>query len=380
MVTTRVSSVPASVAIAAAGPEVDTPEWWRRIERTPVSLDPDRATAQVIARMAELIRSSARDPLFRQYAAAAVAQFRGGPLWAAAGVDPLTAAGGADGRRERAIAESAWWWAHVYVRFVHHARMIWERLGERDQWQLLISPDAFVRMRPLKGDCAIFSMLIAAMLEVWGVPWELQTVAANALQPDVYSHVFPRVVLPDGRRECLDASHGDYPGWCVPARDVYRSQVWDRNGRPVADRGQAFQGLHAYAVRRRGFGDLIVDSGVYTADDYSEGGSYVPPSGPNPTQTFFPSGGSPSSGTNWGGVFANLLTQWSKIGGQVLAPQVTYTRGPNGQIIYSAPAGTPGGVPSSVLSGSGLGLSSTNLLLIGVGVVGLVAVLMASKR
>jgi hypothetical protein len=351
---------------------VDSPEFWRRVERTDVSSDPDVATAQVVRRMCDLAATAATDSVLRAYAVQAVRQFRGGPLWAAAGVDPF-APGAGDTQRLSALAESVWWWAKVYLRFSHHSHMIWDRLRERDQWQLLIAPDVLVRMWPMRGDCAVYSTLIPSMLSVLGVPWELETVAADGDQPTVYSHVFVRAILPDGSRLPLDASHGDYPGWQVPARDVYRSQVWDSSGRPVAKRGQ-FKGLHYYALRRgrglgrvRGLGDTDLWS-VWGLDPAVAAGTdmVAVPASSLPVG----SSSSPSSGTNWGGVFSGLLNQWTQIGGRVLAPTVSYSRGPNGQLVYTAPAGSAASVVPGVF-GSG---STPSLLWVGGGIALLVLV------
>lgn len=397
---------PSQSAVRYAGgaaPPVDSPEFWRRAERWEVSKDPDVATAEVVQRMAELARASASDPVFVDCAARAVEQFRGGPIWFAAGIDPFNDAAG-DGRRELALAESAWWWAKVYLKFVHHNRLIWDRLRERDQWQLLISPDVLVRMWPMRGDCAVYSSLIAAMLQVLGVPWELQTVAVDAEQPSVYSHVFVRAILPNGRRVSLDASHGDVPGWHVPAHDVFRSQVWNSQGRPVPDAAPAFNGLSGYEWRGRrrrgglrGLGDMCTPGDWdYSPDLCAQGqpgsGSGSGPVGPNPTQVFLPPGSVPafppsvytnvgmtppgSSSSAWQGELASLLNQWTQIGGRVLAPTVSVTRGPNGQLVYSAPAGS---AASTAIPG--LGVSASPLLLYGgAAVVLLLIVSMAGKK
>jgi hypothetical protein len=46
--------------------------------------------------------------------------------------------------------------------------------------------------------------------------------------------VFPRVHLADNFALPMDASHGRYPGWSVPRRDIQRMQVWDMSGNPVS--------------------------------------------------------------------------------------------------------------------------------------------------
>jgi len=389
-----------------AGPPVDSAEFWRRAERTAASSDPDIATAQVIGRMCGMVRDAAADPLFASYAGAALREWRGGPRWFAAGIDPFD--GSVPCGRELGVAESAWWWAKSHLKFRHHSVMIWDRLRERDQWQLLISPDVLVRMRPMKGDCAVYSTLIAAMLNGWGVPWAFVTVAADPQQPAVFSHVYVRAVLPDGRRFSLDASHGKEPGWKVPAHDVYRLQVWDSAGRRVPDASLGeFAGLGYYAMGRRrrgllGLGD-VCDASSADYDYYSclssSGGSTsgLPPCSsltlpvgfvgpvncdatngpPIYTSAATAPGTAPASTAgdfNLGSTISNLLSQWTAIGSKVIAPTVSYTRLPNGQIVYSAPAGS---AASSSLPLS-LGTTSGRTLLL-FGGAALLVLLLVSK-
>ena len=69
------------------------------------------------------------------------------------------------------------------------------------------------------GDCDVFSMYLAGMLNAVGVQSSFVTVAASGQAPDQYSHVYV-VAYPivDGQsvRMALDASHGEYAGWEVP--------------------------------------------------------------------------------------------------------------------------------------------------------------------
>jgi hypothetical protein len=170
----------------------------------------------------------------------------------------------------RAVAQSIFWWVKHYVKFVHHSKMILVLFGERDQLQLLIEPAVLVRMNRMKGDCAIYTMLICALLDCFNVPWEIVTLAVDPEQPTIFSHVFPRVVLPDGRI-ALDASHGRYPGWSVPRSRRFREQAWNENGEPIMNRG-SFQGLHGYEFR--GMGQDDNEDAVI----YSDSSSTVTPS------------------------------------------------------------------------------------------------------
>lgn len=202
--------------------------------------NPDTATAQTIALMCQQIEKAARDPLLQRAARDAVQRFRGGPLYAAASVDPAS--------NPCAIAESAYWWVKHALKFQLHNSLIQVWFNERDQLQLLISPDLLLRMSKPRGDCAIYSMLVCAMLRAWGIPYELVTAAVTPNDPE-FDHVWARAVLPDGRRLNLDASHGKYPGWQVPFEHRNRTQVWDSRGNPIPDAAPRFRGLHAVPIQ-----------------------------------------------------------------------------------------------------------------------------------
>ena len=341
-----------------------SPGFLRRVKRYQADLhDPDVATAQTVELMAQQIRKAAGDPLVQRNAVEAVKQWRGGPLYGMSGRDPF-----AD---PLAMAESCWWFAKHHIKFVHHNELIAVWFNEQDQLQLLISPEILVRMRKMEGDCAIYTMLICALLEALGLTWEIVTAAVDGRQPDVFSHVWPRVVLPDGRRVALDASHGDYAGWQVPQERIYKVAIWNEAGRPVGD-SPSFRGLHGY--RRRGMGQ---------AEDIQEGGTYVPPSGDNSTEVFLPSttvgSGAGNSGVNWSQLVGNLASQWTQIGSRVLAPSTTYQRNADGSVSLVTPGSSPV-LSSSVLTG-GAGISGSTLLWIGGGLAALLVVgTMMSKR
>lgn len=229
---------------------MDSAAFRQRARHVMLSDDPDTATEQTVAEMARQIQQAARDLLVQQCAVNAVRSFRGGPGWIGAGIDPFS--------NLQCMAESCWWWCKHFLRFVHHGSMFeaWSAdLGDpRTKLQLLIAPDVLVRMRRMEGDCAIYTMMLCAMLASLGIQFEIVTLAVDQMQPEIFSHVFARAVMPNGRRESLDASHGDYPGWQVPARDIHREWTFDSAGRRVGA-SPRFAGLHAYR-RRRGFGDV----------------------------------------------------------------------------------------------------------------------------
>lgn len=370
--------------------------------------NPDVATAQTIEVMCSLIDRAANDPVVKLAARDAVRRFRGGPLYAAAGVNPWQNPG--------ALASSIWWWAKHALTFVHHEGMIQVWFNERDQLQLLISPDLLMRMKNPRGDCAIYTMLVCAMLKALGLHYEIITAAVTPNSP-IYDHVWAR--CPDANYLNLDASHGSYPGWQVPLEHRNRTQVWDESGTPVEDNAPQFRGLHAYNPRPSGPilpSRLALVPGVRFAGPFKSGGfergglgryrglgfvrrglgddgsdtvttlspgidtSNVPITNP---ATGYPTVVPPASGTS--DPFTNALAQslpgllsaWTQIGGKVLAPSVTYT-GPGG-VSYSAPAGSTAASTLPLSIGT---LSSTSFLpIILLGGLGLVLVLaFAGKR
>lgn len=317
---------------------------------TPSSPNPDTATAQTVRIMCGHIREAAKDPLVWEAAGDAVRRFRGGP--------PLR-----NQSTDEAAAASDWWYAKHAIRFAHHEALIRQWLNESEQLQLLIEPGALLRMKRPEGDCAIFTMLLCALLEVQNIPWEIVTVAANPREPRLFTHVYPRAVLREGRMP-LDASHGAEPGWEVPSADVSRRQVWDSSGRPVGDLANRSAGLHAYRRRHRGLGDPC-----FAGDpDYD-------PSATGCFGTVVPTTAAPSSsgGVNWSNLVASLATAWTKIGGQVVAPQTTIQT-PTSLIQ------TPAGSSTAALATSTIaGISSTWLVIGALAIGGLVVVKSLSK-
>jgi hypothetical protein len=332
-----------------------------RVQSAPDSFGATRQTVEV---MCQQIRDSARDPMVQRAALNCARAFRGGPLYI--GRDPL--------HDPAALAESCWWWAKHYIRFVHHEALIRQWLNEANQLQLLISPDVLVRMEDRKGDCAIFTSLVCAFLSCLGVDWEIVTVAANPAEPGVFSHVYARAVLPGFLRLALDASHGKYPGWQVPQAHSTRTQVWDMQGRPVEDRDSRWSGLHSY----HGLGDdsttLNDPFGVYSTDT-SAGRESVD------VNTYNPTPGSAAPGFNWGNFLGNLANQWTQIGGRVIAPTTTIQRGPNGQLMISTPAGSPAGSALvSASAGAGAALPSSLVWIAGGVVVAMVLASALAKK
>lgn len=359
-----------------------SPEFLRRALRTPASADPDEATAQTVEQMCRQIRTSAQDPLVRRCAQNAVDKFRGGPLWAIAGIDPFSDAAGrnaavSDATRSQAIAESCWWWAKHNLRFVHHDELIEVLLGEVGQLQLLISPDVLVRMRRMEGDCAIYTMIVCAMLEVFSIPWEIVTLAVNPREPEIFGHVFARAILSDGRRLSLDASHGTYPGWQVPSRDIQRLQAWDESGSPIADQGARFNGLHNY-IRRRGFGDTYDESGnlIPDATTYLDASGALTPEWYAQFPAEEPTYTAPSQSSVQWASFATALAKAGLTLAEINAIQPGTVVGANGQILRQAAGyAVPVGTSVSLTGGSG-----GTLLMIGALAIGLVLVMSMARK
>ncbi len=385
------------------GLSVDSPAFRQRAPRVQLTGDPDTDTALTVQEMCRQIHAAASDRLVNAIAVHAVRTIRGGPVWLGSGVMPF--------ENQRVMAESCWWWCKHYMRFKHHGSMfeVWSKdLGDpRTKLQLLISPDVLVRMSRLEGDCAIYTMMLGAMLASLGLSWEICTAAVDARQPDIFGHVWLRAVYADGAREALDASHGKFPGWQVPPYDIHRLRIWGENGRQAADAdwttramlsGLArFDGLHAYRPRRRGLGAQVCDeSGCYDDGTGAAVAIATPPAsnvltgpvGSAPVYSSMPGTYVDAQGNTWANpvatvvpaqntaAYANLAAQLVK-GGFTLADLNAMQPGtvinPNGQIIrqtagYAVTTGGPV-VGSTSLLGSSSG--SSVLMLASLAIAGL---------
>lgn len=313
----------------------------------------DRATQQTVSEICDQVHVAGRDPIVQQRAVEVCRRFKGGPLYAGVPGDPLD-----DPRR---MAYSAWIAAKLGIKFVHHEELIRRLFNEQGQLQLLIDPRLMVRLPEFcEGDCANFTELICSFLEARGVPWELVVAACDPDQPGVYSHIYPRAILGDQRLP-LDASHGDYPGWHVPAKHTWRAQVFNSNGQPVQDQA-SWSGLHGY--RSRGLGAMQCNA----YDDFGACIGYyddgtTPPGQLNPPPLVVtpPPANAPQS--SWDTFLQNILGAGVKIGGQVVAPQTTIQRGPNGQLLITGPSSSVNAGNNTLLGAGTTG--STSWLLIG---------------
>jgi hypothetical protein len=325
------------------------------------------------------IRNAASDELVQAVASEALIQF--GML--AFGL------GGQD--EQRRIAESCWWWCKNNIKFVHHESLLRRYLGEAGHLQGLIAPDILIRMERPQGDCAIFTEMLCSMLRVAGVPYEIVTVAVNPSEPEIFSHVFPRAVLNDGRRLPLDASHGTYPGWQVPSSDVTRVQVWDESGNPIGDRGSRFDGLHNYGLRGLGACDAADNYDPVACEALA---TVMPPSAtPGVTDycSMFPGAcsGQPAIGptapaitvpsqtsAQWAPFAALMVSQGFKLA-DINAMKPGMSISPSGQMLYQNP-GYAVGTPTSALN-LGAGFSPSTLMLGGLVLGGFVLMSMGKK-
>lgn len=217
-------------------------------------LSNDVATAQTVRRMCELIAESIND-----YGVMRCIQ-------KALKLSDI-------GSRQR-MAAACWDWCKRNIKFVHDDAQLWHDLGSRDELELLISPAVMARARSRKGDCDDFTMMLCAMLCSMGVPCVIKTFKCDRQDPERWAHVCAGVILEDGSLLPLDASHGDYPGWQVPERDIFASQLWDMNGNPIDG------GSNGMGFARRGLGDYTSAPG-WTGNPMSsttgpEAGPYSP--------------------------------------------------------------------------------------------------------
>ena len=344
--------------------------------------------------MAALTAESIGTPRLHNFARKSAITWRGGPAYRGRAVNW-------DDTRQ--LACSVWYGVHSSMRFVDHAEQIRALLNERDQLQLLISPDVLLRKARPAGDCAVYTPLMCAALGTLGIHYEFVTLACDPREPDLYTHVYARAILPDGSRIPLDGSHGKYPGWEVPREHQIRKQVWDEAGEPVADAApRPYVPLGQYrhvrrvmprrlvSLRPKGLGQVelgdstttlsypgIPTDGSVTTLGYpgmpadGSGGGYAiatPINAPTiPT----------SQGFNWDAWLGNALNQGIKLAGQVVAPQTTLVRGPGGQLYYQAPASSGAALPAAGVLSSGGG---SWLLIGGAVLVGVVLLSSMGKR
>ncbi len=218
------------------------------VHRVRADADPDVSTFQTIERMTRIIRKSLSTPILvaaaRELAASVPAR-----------------------SSSHQIADAVFRWVKAHVRFVSDEATLVSGLGLAPDNELLIEPDRLLTMPEPAGDCDDFTMLTCALLALYGVPWELVTVAADPMEPGRYSHVYCRAVLEDGRRLALDTSHGEYPGW--ETAHIYRRQAWTESGLPVPETPMTIRvnkGLHGLGFDWTAF-ERLTNTGINFARD-----------------------------------------------------------------------------------------------------------------
>lgn len=178
--------------------------------------DSQRSTAQTARVMCEHIRRDARSPIVISTARRICATAR------------CQSASDA--------ARAVWLFVKQRVRFVHDDDLIARLFGEQDQLELLIAPAALLQMKQPAGDCDDFTMLACALLAALGVKSQVVCICCDFADPSRFSHVYARAWLPDSNSWlAVDASHGKFPGWKVPAQHTFREQNYDLNGNCAAD-------------------------------------------------------------------------------------------------------------------------------------------------
>lgn len=267
-------------------------------EQRTVSDNDDEATAATVKMMADYIKQGVTDPVCQKWAHDAVFQF---------------------GNRQRtplALVWSVFWKLKHCVKLTRDETVLFH-IGQKNARDLLIAPAVLVRQLVPKEDCDGFTMLCCTLLEILGLKPYIVTVKADARRPGEWSHVFCMVDLPDGERIPIDSSHGPFPGWMIPRRDIFAVQLWDMNGNPVAG------GLPEPRVSKRSRLNGYVKTG--------RGVGFLDPSTPGAVPTSDPSG--------WFSVLDTLIKTAGQVATVAEAPAGATVFGQNGQFV-TAPGGT----------------------------------------
>ena len=308
------------------------PGWTPNPERVQSSLtDYESSTAQTMALMGRHVSDALNDPAIIDLGKRCSGSWGRGPT-------------------ETRCSWDSFWFCKHWIRFIVDENSVWRFFHETDQVDFLIAPSVLIRMKRPAGDCDDFSMMMAALLMANGIPCEFVTVACDRNDRRRWSHVYVRAILSDGRHVPLDPAVGDYPGWEVLERDIYRMQAWDMNGQPVetARSSRPDAGMHYYANRGLGDGDVMIEPTVdpstlptslnATAPDY-----YAT------TTPGVPIGSGSGTGINWTAILGNLTSGGFKLGQMALLPSGSSLL-PSGAVIspYGAAGGllTAGGVPN----------------------------------
>lgn len=211
------------------GPQSSTPAAPRVGYRTAL-LSGERGTAQTIELMRRLIDDALTDPAFVRQA-----------------IDIVRTVPAFDDHGE---AEAVYNWVRSNIRFTK----------DPVTKEKLTPPRELLKLRA--GDCDDISMLAGAFLIALGYPARLVTVAANANQPNEFTHVYVEGEVPPGSGNWvpMDAARSDSEFAAEPPR-YYRKRAWsltdesyqDLSGLAHAntvylDKRAAVSGLGSYAT------------------------------------------------------------------------------------------------------------------------------------
>lgn len=193
-------------------PVVHHPGFGGSVRYQPVTLsdDPDVQVAQTIDLMRQYAREDSQSSAIQLEALAAIGEYPGSP------------------------EEAVYRWVKRRVQFLNDEHTA-QPLGvfEIPVVEVLIRPIDLAAMCSnggcrRAGDCDDFSMYGAALLLALGRRVSFVTVAADAADPERFSHVYLASYGPNGERIPLDISHGPAPGW--ETQHYTRREEWPIDG------------------------------------------------------------------------------------------------------------------------------------------------------
>ncbi len=128
------------------------------------------------------------------------------------------------------ISDAVYTWAKAHIKYVHEADM-YSPVSHGDRFnydQTLIAPATLLSMPQPQGDCPDFSMVVASILDVFGIPNYYKTIAADPRYPGLYSHVYMVVDTSRGHHPQAwypeDASNAPLAG--VEFARPFKAKVW----------------------------------------------------------------------------------------------------------------------------------------------------------
>ena len=107
-----------------------------------------------------------------------------------------------------------------------------------DQWTLIHLKGLGI------GDCDCYHMYAGCLLYSLGIPCSLVTVAADNERPQEFSHVYLASYW-NGKRQALDISHGQHPGWEAPSTRMKEWPIHVTLGEQLSDGALVLGGLSA---------------------------------------------------------------------------------------------------------------------------------------